>query len=332
MQQINNELTTPKKVYILSAYLKDSSNYAYKYLKECASSKVNLSYELCESPKDADLIMFVEHHPGNDPYFFKVLKHPVYKKYRKKCVLYHDNDRNLTFLPTISPSIESSKYNLKLHYPFPYLTQLSINPYLTEGNNQKPYLFSFVGTSKTSVVRKQIFELKSNNAFLLDTFDKNSWELKGKEKERYFKTYAEVLSQSLFILCPRGIGPSTYRLYEAMRLGIAPVIVSDEWLAPKGPDWDTFSIRITENRVKDIPKILNERKSEAFIMGQRAKENWEAHFSRDNVFASLLEGANYLNEQQKQLNWMHYILEGLRFFEPFHFRNLLRWKKNSMLK
>lgn len=332
MQLMNANLNTLKKVYILSAYSRDPSNYAYEYLKECASSSRDLSCELCESPKDADVIIFVEHHPGNDPYFFKVLRHPIYKKFKEKCILYHDNDRSLTFLPTISPSIESSKYNPKLHYPFPYLTQISINPYLSKGYDERDYLFSFVGTSKTSIVRKQILELKSADAFLRDTFDKNSWELEGNEKENYFKTYAEVLKQSLFILCPRGIGPSTYRLYEAMRLGITPVIISDEWLAPKGPDWDTFSIRIAENRVKDIPKILNERKSEAFKMGQLAKDNWDSFFSRETVFKSLMQGAQYLYENKKQTNRRQFITEIFRFIEPFHFRNLLRWTKNNMLK
>ncbi len=36
---------------------------------------------------------------------------------------------------------------------------------------------------------------------------------------------------------PRGIGASSVRIFEAMRAGRAPVIISDDWIVPPVGDW-----------------------------------------------------------------------------------------------
>ena len=36
------------------------------------------------------------------------------------------------------------------------------------------------------------------------------------------------------------------RLFEAMRLGVAPIIASDDWVYPRGPDWSACSVVIKE--------------------------------------------------------------------------------------
>jgi hypothetical protein len=43
-------------------------------------------------------------------------------------------------------------------------------------------------------------------------------------------------AESILDRCPAGIGPATYRLFEAMELGRVPVILSDEWVPRKGLD------------------------------------------------------------------------------------------------
>ena len=67
------------------------------------------------------------------------------------------------------------------------------------------------------------------------------------------KFYLSTLLDSRFVLCPRGYGTSSYRLFETMRLGRVPVIISDEWVPPLGPSWLNCSIRISEKRVRELP-------------------------------------------------------------------------------
>ncbi|WP_269227355.1 exostosin domain-containing protein [Flavobacterium eburneipallidum] len=324
------------KVYILSAYDEDQYNFAFQNLKKSSLYDPFKKYVLEENPKKADIIIFVEHHPGDDPYFFQVIRHPLYKLYKKKCYLYHDDDNNITLLPTISPSICKSNFNKKIHHPYHYLEQISLNPYIQyqpENNVEKKYLFSFMGACRTyPPVRDKIVAFYQGDKNIHDTKNTNSWDLDDEERDVYFKNYAEILVQSKFILCPRGIGPSSYRLFESMKLGIAPVIISDEWIPIIGIDWDSCSIRIPEKDVHQIENILKSRENEYIELGANARKNYEKFMSFDNQFHFLSDAAATLHAFRKDVSIFDYLAEYIRFFEPFHFRNLLRYYKNKYVK
>lgn len=323
------------KVYILSAYDESVHNFAFQNLKKSSKYDTFKKYVLVDNPKEADLIIFVEHHP-DDTYFFQVLKHPVYKRYKKKCYLYHDNDENISRIPTISPSICGSFFNKKIHSPYHYLEQISNNPYIKyrpDKIEEKKYLFSFIGASRTyPLVREEIIELFKGCENINDTKDYNSWELEEKERDIYFEKYAQILFQSKFILCPRGIGPSSYRQYESMKLGIAPVIISDEWVEPQGIDWKSCSIRIQEKDVSKIESILKSREHEYLELGINARKNYEKYMSSENQFHFLSDAVATLHSLRKEVTVFDYLAEYIRFLEPFHFRNLLRYYKKKYIK
>ncbi|MBK0368802.1 exostosin domain-containing protein [Flavobacterium agrisoli] len=324
------------KVYILSAYNESKENFAFQNLKKSSLYDPFKKYVLVDNPRIADLVIFVEHHPGNDPYFFEVLKHPTYKLYKNKCYLYHDHDKNLTLIPTISPSVCNSTFNKKLHYPFHYLEQISANPnvkYIPDNDKQKKYLFSFMGASRTyPSARKEIIKCYKGDENINDTGESNSWELNEEDRKKYFEKYADILFQSKFILCPRGIGPSSYRLFESMKIGIAPVIISDDWVETKGVDWKSCSIRIKEKDVSKIEHILKSRENEYIELGVNARKNYEMYMSFENQFHFLSDAAATLHASRNQLSVFDYINEYLRFFEPYHFRNLLRYYKKKYIK
>lgn len=324
------------KVYILSAYAESEDNFAFQNLKKSSLYDPYKKHTLVDKPELADLIIFVEHHPGTDPYFFKVLKNPIYRKYKKKCYLYHDCDEHLTLIPTISPSVLSSSFNKRMHHPYHYLEQISMNPYIQyvpEKNDEKKYLFSFMGASRTyPSVREEIINRFQGDENIQDTKDYNSWDLNEEDRNKYFEKYAQVLFQSKFILCPRGIGPSSYRQYESMKMGIAPVIISDEWVECEEIDWDSCSIRIKEKDVGRIEEILKSRENECYELGINARKNYEKYMSFENQFHFLSEAAAKLHAFRNDVSFSDYFNECLRFFEPFHFRNLLRHYKNKYFK
>lgn len=324
------------KIFILTAYPEHKQNFAFQNIKKSSSCDPFKKYELADNPEVADIIIFVEHHPGHDPYFFQVLKHPLYKKYKKKCYLYHDNDINLTFIPTISPSICAANFNKKIHYPYHYLEQISLNPYVEYIPNktiEKKYLFSFMGASRTyPKVREKIIEIFQGDENIVDTNNSNSWELNEKERDLYFKNFAQILFQSKFILCPRGIGPSSYRQYESMKMGVVPVIISDEWVENKGIDWESCSIRIKEKDVSEIHNILKSRENEYLELGINARKNYEKFMSFENQFHFLSDAAVQMHSLRGEVSFLDYLPECFRFFEPFHFRNLLRYYKNKLIK
>ena len=324
------------KVYILSAYEESQYNFAFQNIKNSSFYDPFKMYILEKDPEVADLIIFVEHHLGFDPYCFQVLKHPIFKKYRNKCYLYHDHDKHISLIPTISPSICISNFNRKMHYPYHYLEQISNNPYIEYVNDKihkKKFLFSFIGATRTyPVVRDKIIEKFKGHDNINDTKGSNSWDLNEDERDKYFKKYAQILLQSKFILCPRGIGPSTYRQYESMKLGIAPVIISDEWVPSERIDWENCSIRIKEKDVGQIENILKSREDEAKVLGINARKTFEKYMSFENQFHFLSDAAAKLHTFREELTFFDYLGQYIRFLEPYHFRNLLRYYKNKYFK
>ena len=59
---------------------------------------------------------------------------------------------------------------------------------------------------------------------------------------------------------PRGLGVSSVRLFDTMRMARVPVILSDEWVEPIGPAWREFSLRIPERDFHCIPDLLEKEK------------------------------------------------------------------------
>lgn len=323
------------KFYLTSAYpYHPQKNFAAVWLKESVTSDPFKIHEDCNDPEKADIILFVEHHPPQDPYFFQVLRSKLYKKFKNKCYLYHDNDKVLPLLPGVFPSIEKSYCNYFIMQPGPYIARLCTNDEV-KYYGEKPksrYLFSFVGASRTHPIREQIFKLKHELCFMKDTSGKNSWELDLIKKKEFEGEYARISLWSKFVLCPRGAGPNSYRLLETMEMGIAPVIISDDWVPLIGPDWDTFSIRVPESRVNMIPSILEERKLEAEEMGKKARQAWEEWFSKEVCFHQIAEACKRLDENRNKVNSLLWFKIYGQFLRPFHFRNLLRFMSKHVLK
>ena len=99
------------------------------------------------------------------------------------------------------------------------------------------------------------------------------------EKVDLFKRIAE---QSIFSLCPRGYGATSYRLYEAMQLGSIPAYVSDKHLLPWSDelDWNSFCIVRNENQITQIyDELTNFSGSTAFEMQSKLLKVWKEYFS-----------------------------------------------------
>lgn len=149
---------------------------------------------------------------------------------------------------------------------------------------EQAHLFSFLGRTGTHPIRERLLALDNPDTPCLDLaaapgrftdFD-------------YDRTYRELLLGSQFALCPRGFGAASIRLFEAMALGRAPVIIADDWLPPPDIAWRDFSLFVAEKDVMRIPHLLNEARGEAAAMGKRAREVFAAHFAPDVFFDRLL--------------------------------------------
>ena len=77
------------------------------------------------------------------------------------------------------------------------------------------------------------------------------------------------------------------------------MIISDEWLAPIGVDWETCSIRIAESDLEAMPQILREREVEAERLGAEARRVWRALYAPERRLATLARSCIDIHESLK---------------------------------
>jgi len=167
-------------------------------------------------------------------------------------------------------------------------------------------LWGFMGTLSNHPVRRRLRDVRDLDGFVLDTQHfsdvvrwgwQSSHRVEGREA---FSTYASMLGRSSFVLCPRGYGSSTIRLFEALQVGRCPVVISDDWLPPPFVDWSSCSITVPEARILELPKILRERESEAASLGRQARTVWECFFSPQNRLRTLVDACLTLDVTTSQ--------------------------------
>ena len=143
-------------------------------------------------------------------------------------------------------------------------------------NNTRDILYNFVGgyqpADYLSQIRPNIFKMKHpDNCIIKFT---GVWHLNDvvfSEKQNHnlelninsnFKNktgyYNYLLINSRYTLCPSGSGPNSIRFWEALGAGSIPVLLADTLEIPDHELWTKAIIRLPENRLETLPKILEE--------------------------------------------------------------------------
>lgn len=282
------------RAYLLSAFPGppvDPNNFAFLWLRESAEQDPFGQHLLVAHPEQADIILFVETHGGDDPYRLSIRYHPVYQRFPKRCFVYHDDDHAVAVLRGIYPSIRKRDYLPDRCRSAGYIARIATNEFVhyDPARRCRKWLYSFLGEAN-SEVRRALFSRAHQDALIRDTSGLRHWQMEpGQVRDLFMMQYAEAISESQFVLCPAGFGPSTYRLFETMEMGRVPVILSDEWVPPLGPQWDQFSIRIPERAAGEIPSILSSFSSRHEEMGRKARVAWEQWFAKRVCFHRLIE-------------------------------------------
>jgi hypothetical protein len=99
--------------------------------------------------------------------------------------------------------------------------------------------------------------------------------------------YAEFLRRTRFILCPRGYGAGSVRLFETLKAGRVPIIISDRYVPPAGPDWENCSITIKERDIGRIREVVKANLERWPAMAANARAAWEQNFATDKLLPYL---------------------------------------------
>jgi hypothetical protein len=134
-----------------------------------------------------------------------------------------------------------------------------------------------------------LFELRHPDAIVEPVRGFTFYDSSSVDFEARRKRFRETLLRSRFVLCPRGKGTSSIRLYEAVAAGRVPVIVADDWVAPAGPDWERFSIRWPEGRTEGLIDLLEQHDCDWPAMSNAAANAYREFFAPDIWFQRVVD-------------------------------------------
>lgn len=320
-------------VHLLSAAAQSSTPWPYalddlnRMRRSAAADRFGV-HGLTDDPSAADIILFVE---NCDPvrHYLEVRRHPVYQAHGDRCFLFSRHDFPIPFLPGIYASISRRWYDPDRTRSGFYLDVFDKSFLPDEASpTDRTYLYSFIGQLSTDPVRAALADLSHPDQFLFDT--SSFWpyaELSSDTRTELETQYVEVAQKSRFVLCPRGRGASSIRLFEMMRMGRAPVIIGDEWVPPSGPDWSSFSIRVPESEIPMLPALLEARAKDAIDMGARARAAWDAWFSPEAAFHRVTDWCLEM-QGTRTSPWRAPYRVGRQLVHPKYLRSSLRTAVN----
>jgi len=230
---------------------------------------------VCDMPKSCDfiLITLTECREGYSETTDKLCKLFRNSPSRDRTFVFDTYDCPAGVFPGIYSCLRAYLFSSIRHRTGCYMKTLNEFVDYRDPELSKPeFLFSFQG-NYTSRVRKHLFSFKFCRSDIL--IEKSDRSIGMGDMKRF----ADTIWRSKFVLCPRGVGMSSHRLFETMQSGRVPVIISDHWVPCCYIDWDKISLRVRERDIGRLPEICHANEDRWVQMGREARRTWVEWFS-----------------------------------------------------
>jgi exostosin family protein len=309
-----------------------NGDLAHDRIVDCAAKSAVVEHTLVDSPHEADLVLTGLQSTPFGPHFEAIRSHPLLREIREKLIVYAPGDNQYPALRGLYTCVSQKWIERGWASPVHYLSMHVDLLHLDEKElENKDIACSFVGTVKNHPVRTEVMKLPSEKVYLFDSSrnrqDAFWWLEKNRaELERHFR---DVLVRSRFVICPRGVSPASIRLFQAMEAASVPVIVSDGFVPPPGPDWNSFCLFVPEAAVAMIPDAIETWRDSAVERGRIARDAWKKHFSEEASFNYLVSSGARLLEK-KCSKPMELVLG--EYLEPGQMRAKAREFKRRLLR
>jgi hypothetical protein len=277
----------------LPAFPEDDVHPQYEWFRDGFERGRTTRHEMVDQPDSADAILLTDigaaaSHARFGRRSSRLLLHPLVRRYRQRCFVYHEQDVPRPYLPGLYaymewfPGVEDHAAAVA---PAENL-EMAPNRYIDDSPppEARDLLFAFMGRN-CHPARDRLLGVGRGRGdiVVLDTarrYDHYSADPEASGQQ----AFVQALRRSRWAICPRGWSTASRRLFEAMRLGIAPVVVSDGWLPPRGPDWEACVLWIPGSDVSDLVSILERREGDWRAIGRAARAAYEEYFSPGAVF------------------------------------------------
>jgi exostosin family protein len=241
-------------------------------------------HELAD-PISADVILFPQCHMlPRDWRLDTIRQHPLTVRHREKVMVFDERDRPWCGFPGIYVSMPRGHFDRRYQRPWGYFPTAP----LPDSRQEPDLLYSFVG-SPSHRCRKRLLELRHPDAVVEQVRGFTFYDPTSVDFERRRAHFRSIVMRSRFVLCPRGKGTSSIRLYETLAAGRVPVIISDDWVAPDGPGWERFSLIWPEAKLAGLVELLEETDDHWAEMSARARAAYQEFFAPDAWFGRVMD-------------------------------------------
>jgi hypothetical protein len=115
--------------------------------------------------------------------------------------------------------------------------------------------------------------------------------------------WRKVMGRSTFSLCPRGLGPTSFRLYEALSVGSIPVYVWNEvqWLPYREQlDWSEFSLSLHVSELGRLRELKADYPPARIArMQARIAELYDEYFTLDGACRQIVREVEHLSDRSR---------------------------------
>jgi hypothetical protein len=275
------------KVFLASAGVPNAYSSIPSWRRLAAADR-RRNHHLVEEPDDADIVLFTECNLLSPDWRLDAIRNTaVAREFRDKVYVYDQRDRPWCAFPGVYVSMPARHLDRRYQVPWGYVSV--VEPHLVLELDRPPeltpdLLVSFIG-SPTHPVRRELFALRHSRGVFecIDNFmfhDARSPDFASRRRR-----FAEMLYRSKFVLCPRGHGTASIRLFETLAAGRVPIVISDEWAPPDGPSWESISVRWPQSAPPhDLLARLEELEPRAEEMGAAARSAFVEWFAESVSF------------------------------------------------
>ncbi len=269
----------------------DSSLGGFERLAESSRR----GHVLVDLPAEADLIVFTQTHLCRDPLSLRALRSAeAWTLYRERTCVVDWRDRPWCAFPGIYASMPRQHLQPRWQKPWMY-PWVEETPFLQMRDVAPDILFSFIG-SRTHPCRSAVLEARSPLGIVEDSGPIYLGHAEPDERRR--RRFLEVFGRSKFVLCPRGHGTSSIRLQETLAAGRVPVVISDDWAPPEGPDWDAAVVRWPEGKVDELPSYLTQIEERSGAMSRAAVTLYDTWFASGVMFDNIVDQLCAINRKR----------------------------------
>jgi hypothetical protein len=280
---------------------------------------------LTEDPDTADVILFSQCHLlPTDWRLTAIRDHELTSASPERVMVYDERDGPWCGFPGVYVSMPAGSFDDRYQRPWGYFPGAPVEPPAAPD-----LLFSFIG-SPSDRCRKPLFDLRHADAVVEEVHQFTFFDPSSLDFDQRRQRFREVLNRSRFVLCPRGKGTSSIRLYETLAAGRVPVIIADDWVPPRGPAWEAFSLRWPEGKTDGLVDMLEERDRDWRAMSAAATACYGEFFAREVWFHRMAE---LCDELRRSGSLQRFPRSGLRNRAYLAVgANVIRWRTESTMR